>query len=396
MEPWSEHQSIRILGIVALGAALVASGVCRIASTASFTNEGGSAHLPKDWLGIATLTNTPVAKSSARSSLAVAAFLALVIVGDVWLIKLTLPLSMLILPVILVVFRPYELRSFPIGMFLLLGMLAIAGLQVASGMSMHVKADLAMWRPTLYAVATIFCLNPVFLREDQLKAAIFVGGITTGAIMLVMILFAPPDLYLISGQNVSQTEAQFQAQVQAQVQAQFQAQVQAQLQAQFQAFGGEAQTFGGEAQTFGGEAQTLGGEAQTLGDARAQAGGVGVQFSPDLSAGSKAFYGLKNKARNLLGMSNYIAVFLVFVFTVAVFTGSRVVAMLMVALVIMTMSRFGALCLVAAAGSYFVHKRGVAASRICVGILVAGAIGVMVFYLVGPHLQEIAVSVTSG
>ena len=136
MEPWSEHQfntNSRNRG---------AGGVCRIASTTSFTNEGGSAHLPKDWLGIATLTNTPVAKSSARSGLAVAAFLALVFVGDVWLIKLTLPLSMLILPAIFVVFRPYELRSFPIGMFLLLG---IACLQVASGMSMHVKADLAMW-----------------------------------------------------------------------------------------------------------------------------------------------------------------------------------------------------------------------------------------------------------
>ena len=308
------------------------------------------------------MTNTSVARSSTRSGVAVAAFIALVFVGDVWLIKLTLPLSMLVLPVIFVVFRSYKLRSFPVGIFLLLGIVAIACLQVAFGMSMHVKADLAMWRPTLYAVATIFCLSSAFLPDDQLKSAIFVGGITTGLIMLVMILFAPPDLYLIPQQDVSQTETQFQAQVQAK------------LQAQFRAFGGEA---------------------QTLGDARTQAGGVGVQFSPDLSAGSKAFYGLKNKARNLLGMSNYIAVFLVFVFTVAIFTRSRAVAILMVPLVIMTMSRFGALCLVAAAASYFVNKRGVAASRICVGILVAGAIGVMVFYLVGPHLQNIAVSVTT-
>jgi hypothetical protein len=283
------------------------------------------------------LTNTSVVGSSARSSLAVAAFLALVFVGDVWLVKLTLPLSMLLLPFIFVVFRPYELRSLPVGILLLLGMLVIACLQAASGMSMNVKADLAMWRPTVYAVATIFCLSAVFLTDDQLKSAIFVGGITTGAIMLAMILFAPPDFYLLPGQNVSQVAAKFQAE-------------------------GHA--------------------------------GVAAQFSPELSAGSKAFYGLKNKARNLLGGSNYIAVFLVFVFTVAVFTRSRVVAILMAALAITTMARFGALCLVAAAGSYFAHKRGIAASRICVWILAAGVFGIMALYLVGPHLAEVAESVT--
>ena len=161
--------------------------------------------------------------------------------------------------------------------------------------------------------------------------------------MLVMILFAPPDLFLVPGQNVSQTQAQFQA--------------------------------------------------PAPGETHANAG-VAAQFSPEISAGTKAFYGLKNKARNLLGMSNYIAVFLVFVFTVAIFTRSCMVAVLMAGLVIMTMSQFGALCLVASAGSYFVHERGVAASRICAGILVAGAIGLMVFYLAGPHLPEVAESIT--
>lgn len=273
-------------------------------------------------------------------------FIVAIFIGDVWLVKLTLPMSMLLIPLLFVIARPYEVRVFPVGIFLLLGLLAIAGLQVASGMSLNAKADTAMWRPTLYAVATLFCLGTVVLPDEKLKSAIFIGGIVTGVIMLAMIAFAPPDLFLIPGQNVSETADKFYAQ------------------------------------------------APPVGARHANAY-VTAQFSPAISAGSEAFYGLKNQARNLLGGSNYIAVFLVLVFTVAIFTRSRLVAILIAALVLMTASRFGALCLVASTCSYFIYKRGVTASRICALIFAAGIVGLILFCLLGPHLPQITASATA-
>ena len=87
-------------------------------------------------------------------------FLISVFYGYVW-IGVTLPLSMLVLPLVFVAYFDRDVvTNIPRGALLLLGMTIPVGLQALAGRPLQGKTDAVVFLSVVYAVATVITLPP--------------------------------------------------------------------------------------------------------------------------------------------------------------------------------------------------------------------------------------------
>lgn len=250
-----------------------------------------------------------IARTSAVKSL-VLLFLASIFIGDVWLIKLTLPLGMLLLPLIATV--RWRKVSVPPTLLPLAGMLLIVALQIYLGRSLNWRADVSVWTPIVFAASALIILSKINIVASSVRKAMLSGGAATAVVMLAMMVFAPDNVFLVPGQNP------------------------------FGAVSGLQETISDPAPASNAVSPTLFSPGHT-----AAVGPSATERQVEetrLTEGT--FYAFKNKARNLLGRSNYIAVFFVFLFAVALFSGDTAIALVLAAFVAMTLSRIGITCLV--------------------------------------------------
>ena len=324
-------------------------------------------------------------------------FIVAIFIGDVWLVNLTLPLSMLLIPLIFATRPSLTLRQ-PAGAYLLLGMVLIVAAQIASGLSLHWKADLAVWSPIVFAGATIVVINRRVLSVGLLRRSMYAGGFATGVIMVAMMVFAPNRAFMIPGQDAHAVEDGYNAPAMAA----------ADELTQRSFANGEMFTPDHPAPSVSLANPTSASESEA--SVRQEKGArydggfsPGWQAPPDLSRivaaldtsapvmskDTKAFYDLKNRAKNLLGLSNYISVFFVFLFSVALFSGSPWIAAAMAALAAVTLSRFGVVFVVVICGGYFAHLRGVRITTVAACIAAVTVACFTIIYLLRDHIEQL-------
>src|SRR5437870_641618 len=111
-----------------------------------------------------------------------ATFLAAVFYGDVS-IGISIPVAMLMLPLMFVAFPPRDLlnrRAVPIGAVLLTGMVTSVVLQIATGHPPAGKTDAVVFLPIAYGVLTIIGFRRTTLPDDVAWRALVAGGLLTG------------------------------------------------------------------------------------------------------------------------------------------------------------------------------------------------------------------------
>ena len=271
-----------------------------------------------------------------------AVFVAAIFVGSVWLGKITLPLSVLAIPLFFVGRRQLNLY-FPPAVFPLLAIGSIIIIQFALNFrdpAFKWKADLTTWLPLVFAGATIIALRYGHLGDREAARAMLVGGALTSAIMVSMIILAPKGTFLIPGQDAARVEDAYSKQ------------------RMREAAEGVDQPAGRDA------------------------------FIPASAERDTAFYDVKNRARNMLGVSNYIAVFLVFLFAVALFSSLPWIAVAFAALTTLTLARFGMIILAIILCVYLLRQKiepvkAAASSAVLIGV---GLLGV---YLIQNHFPHV-------
>lgn len=261
-------------------------------------------------------------------------FIIAIFFGNVWLIKLTLPLSMLCIPLLFIVFSPFKnlsLQKIPSALYFLFGLIAIFLVQIFMRQSLTLRADFAIWDPILFATLTIFCLRNVVMSEKLLKHSLYIGGVITGAIMLCMIFSAPPKLFLPPNQNIYYVKKKHSEEI----------------------------------------------KPTQKNIARQDVYYVEIKPPKEIEIQEKklvdqpeTYYSVKNKARNALGVSNYIAVFLVFLFCVSLFSQNFIISGVMFLFTLFTLSRTGFLMMFVVSVSYFLHqKKEITVAKLTSGLL---------------------------
>lgn len=229
-----------------------------------------------------------------RSAMALL-FVVAIFMGDVWL-GITVPISMLLAPVLFVT-MPVSVRDLIPALLMLAGLAAVVGLRWASGFSPNGKSDLVVYLPFAYAGLTILALRNVRVEDRSLGRVIVAGGAITGAFMLIVAAVAPPGTAFVPGQNFWATDQQY----------------------------AESR-----------KTETLSREQATLSEDKTP-----QLFGAEATKGEYKFYDVKNRFKTPLGLSNYLAVFFVFAFIVSAFTDRNWWAALFAAFTLVTLSRFG-------------------------------------------------------
>jgi len=265
-----------------------------------------------------------------------ALFLVAVFYGDIW-IGLTIPVAMLILPFMFLAFPPngFSLRrAVPLGAILLLGIIVSVVLQGVSGHPIAGKEDAVVFLPIAYSVLTIIGFRRTTLPDEVLWRALLAGGLLTGAVMVVLALVLQPGEFLIPGQNYAQTDQAFQ------------------------------QNKTARPSVVAGTATPASETAPPMFD-----------FTPATDSSTTSFYGTKESLKNALGRSNYIAVFFVILFTVALFRRSWF-AVVFAVLATATLSRFAIVFIGCAAVLWWLNRRKFRTTWLAVGFLSASVVGV--------------------
>lgn len=278
-----------------------------------------------------------------------AAFVAAIFYGDVW-IGLTIPLAVLILPLMFLVFPPTDLFRrgvVPIGALLLVAIIIPVTLQAATGHPLTGKSDAVVFLPVVYGVLTIIGFRRTGLPDRVIWRALVAGGILTGAVMIVSAVVLQGQ-FLIPGQDYLRTDQIFQ---------------------QEKASGRPiAESTGTPTPTF--------------------------DFAPSTDESTTSFYGIKELAKNALGRSNYIAVFFVFLFTVSLFRQSWWFAVIFAALAIATLSRFAIIFIGCSAVLWWLNRRNFKTTWLVGGFLLAGGVG-MASLLVAADFISMPASLSS-
>ncbi|TPN43197.1 O-antigen ligase family protein [Mesorhizobium sp. B1-1-7] len=283
-----------------------------------------------------------------------ALFVGAIFLGSVWLWKVTLPISILLLPFLFLDRSQLTLRL-PSAAFPLLALGAIIVVQFLINFhdpSFQWKADLAVWMPPMFAGLTILGIRGEGLTDRLTFRSMVTGGALTALIMLLMIGFAPKGVFLLPGQDASNVEATYAAERAANTVEPAPA-VQAPV------------------------AQSVPPASQPVQPA-APAGREA--FSPKDGGNDTAFYDLKNRARTLLGLSNYIAVFMVFLFAVTLFSGLPFAAAAFGVMTALTLSRFG-IVMLAAVTVIYLFRRKVPAVRMATILAALCGLGMAALYL---------------
>jgi hypothetical protein len=271
-------------------------------------------------------------------------FLASIFLGDVWLVKLTLPVGVLLIPLIVAARRPRT--SLPPAVYLLCALLLVVAMQIISGRSLNWRADLSVWMPLVFALLTIVSLSGVTLPARDINRAMLAGGAVTGAIMIGMVAFAPGNLYLVPGQNSYETGSNFKeaAVAAAKRAAGVDIRPDARIAESEPRRDGDTPgapdspvISGGDGRDAATAMREKGAEAQSVHRAAPDLQVVERRMDED----TQLFYSIKNRAKSFLGQSNYIAVFFVFLFAVTLFNRNYLAAAAMAGLVLVTLSRLG-------------------------------------------------------
>ncbi len=261
-----------------------------------------------------------------------ALLVGLILFGDVYLVKITVPAAMLLLPLLAFIYPPWDLlrlRNVPSGAYILAAVLALVPVQATlyAGPALRWRSDLAVWLPLFWAVAAMLALRSARLSDALLWKALLAGGIVTGLIMLAIAALAPPGWYPVPGQAAAPTEQAYERSLVAE-----------------NAAGSAAGPTSGRASI-----QTPLGEQA---------------FQPvEPTQAEQRLYQDKYRIVNFLGRSNYIAVFLVFLFEVALFQRSRVVAVIFALLAAATLSRGGLLFLAVGFGFWVAARLRIGAAK---------------------------------
>lgn len=280
----------------------------------------------------------------ARGGVALTAtiFLGAIFYGDVNLVKIVVPVAVLLLPVIWLVglrqngwpgVRPHLL---PMGLLIALAIILLVQFSLGKGPS---KADLALYLPVIYALATLGAFSSWgSIGSIWVWRGVASGAAVTGAVMLAMMFFAPPSFFLIPGQVPEAWTAPIPIAVDV---------------------------------------------------PGSIVGRPDPSSAPEivLTPTDAAFYEIKNLARNALGRSNYIAVFLVFAFTVALFSARPIAAATFAVLAVVTMSRFGFAALVLATTFWALRRLGVGRLTIGISMGVITLLGTVVLFAWGQDAQ---------
>ncbi|TPK91797.1 O-antigen ligase family protein [Mesorhizobium sp. B2-4-17] len=293
-------------------------------------------------------------------------FVAAIFMGSVGLLHITLPICVLLLPFFFLDRQQLSLRI-PAAAVPLLCIGAIIVVQFAlnfSNPAFNPRSDTALWLPSVFAGVTIIAMRNAGMPDSRALNALVLGGILTSAVMVLMILFAPKDMFLLEQQNMHVVEKKYEAE-----------------KAQEPVPPATDPTTTPMTQPSSPAASSL-----------ASAPATEEAFVPNEAAGrDSAFYDLKNRAKNALGTSNYIAVFLIFLFAVTLFTGPLWVAVVFGVLTLVTLSRFGIAFMVPIVAIYLLRRKtGAVRTATVVAMLVSvgGAVGL--YFLDGSSLLNIS------
>jgi hypothetical protein len=273
-------------------------------------------------------------------------FIAAVFYGDVW-IGVTLPVSMLLLPLFFWAefSRDRPFQAWPAGLLLHCGIGAIVAIQAVNGELVNGKGDAVAYLPVVYGAVTLFVLRGVAVSEVNLWRGIIGGGLLTGVVMCIMIAVAPNGSYLVQSQFLPGQESY----------------------AEYVERREGVQGAQGAPKT----------------------PDIAAKFSPAADEASYGMYEVKRQARNALGFSNYIAVFLVFSFTVALFTGHKMLCVVFGLLVAATVSRFGLMFLVSSIGLWAVHRRCGDRQKLALAFFLVVLLGIGVCIALADRIAEI-------
>jgi len=258
-------------------------------------------------------------------------FLAAIFYGDIW-IGITLPLSVLLLPPLIAVSGPIRVSGIPAGFFLLSSLALIVGVQTLTAWPPRGQQDLVVYLPIFYAAIAIFALRNRGLSDRHMKRVLWVGGLLSAVTMLLVAIFMPTGEFLVPGQASWRTDLEYREEI---------ARRREQLPPE--------------------KASAI-----IVTDPRLLVSDTGTetavsapvrQARPPITADEQQFYYIKSLFRNALGVSNYIAVFFVFVATVSLFAGSLPLAALFAACAALTFSRFAMVFLAITAVVWVADRR---------------------------------------
>jgi hypothetical protein len=237
-------------------------------------------------------------------------------------------------------------------------------LQIASGHGFVGKSDAVVFLPIAYAILTIVGFRRVTLPDRLTWRGLVAGGLLTGAVMIVAAVALPPGTYLVPGQDYVRTDQEFQ---------------------QGRPTQSPATTAPGTTvRPSSSSAQPTAAASQTANETAAPT--PTFEFDPAIDQSTTAFYGLKDFVKNALGRSNYIAVFFVFLFAVALFQRSWLAAVFAL-LAVVTLSRFAIVFMVCALVLWWLDRRKVTAKAIVAGALLLSLVGFASLLVLAPFLN---------
>jgi hypothetical protein len=242
--------------------------------------------------------------------LAFALLVSAILYGDLFL-GVTIPMAVLILPVVVLLRMPRLLREWPRlpNGFFFLGLTGIAvALQTVFGYGPRGKTDLVVYLPLVYSGLTMIVMSGSRVPDRHVHVTFVAAGVLSGVMLAATLMWGDRESYAVPGQNpvVAQQREE---------------------------------------------------DVRTV--VRPGAGVV-APAEPAVvheTPARAAYYEFKNRVRSPLGKSNYLAVVFVFLFNVMVYQRSWW-SLLFAGLVLLTVSRSGMAFLLMSVFFWIAHMRG--------------------------------------
>jgi hypothetical protein len=254
-------------------------------------------------------------------------FVASIFYGDIY-IGITVPIAIPFLALLGLVlsFRSGLAPAVPVPpiWFLLAFVILVPTLGVMAGTPPN-RFDVGSYLPIIYAAAAFQIMAFLPVSNKAIIHGLFSGVFVLGVLLTCSILLDEPGRELIPGQSLERTEARFQKSIEEETKAAITARM--------------------DQRAIERHAGMQSSDENTHPNART---GKPTAFAvaPVDDEPTRRFYRYKQTIVTPLGSSNYLSVFCLFVFTVAVFIRRYMVALVCVALIGLTMSRFGLILMV--------------------------------------------------